>query len=164
MLIKPSMRKLASSPPSVLSVYDERVKLSSALQQRTDGRTTTKHYFSFLQSHGCSTVQYMSAAAKMEACQQQKQRRGAAAAAWRRRSPAPASRARAVIKLGGSPICISLYRRGRRTDGRVPPARPRPRPPPPHLLLPSATSCFAASVPSPSLPLCAAQLPPPRRL
>ena len=69
----------------------------------------------------------MSAAAKMEACQQQKQRRGAAAAAeaaWRRRSLAPASRLRAVIKLGGSPICISLYRRGRRTDGRTRTTRP----------------------------------------
>ena len=101
----------------------------------------------------------MSAAAKMEACQEQRQSRGsagaAAAATARRRLLQSAGSARSLSSAAPPSASLCTGEGDGRTDRRAPAASP-----PPHLLLPSSAACFAVS---PSLPLRSAQLPPPSR-
>ena len=126
-LIKPSMRRLASSflLPSVTSVsfslqYDEWMKPNPALRRRPGERRRST--ISFLQSHGCAVV---------HARRRRSQDGSVPTARAKARFNRTAS-ARAVIS---SPIGISLHRRARKAYERP---RTEPHHPQlPHLLFPT---------------------------
>ena len=108
-LIKPSMRRLASSfllrsvtSDSFSLQYDEWMKPNPALRRRPGERRRST--ISFLQSHGCAVVH----------ARRRSQDGSVPTARAKARFNRTAS-ARAVIS---SPIGISLHRRGRRTNRR----------------------------------------------
>ena len=161
-LIKPSMRRLASSflLPSVTSVsfslqYDEWMKPNSALRRRPGERRRST--ISFLQSHGCAVVH----------ARRRSQDGSVPTARAKARFNRTAS-ARAVIS---SPIGISLHRRARKAyeQTRTEPHHPQL----PHLLFPtqlghpishllsSLPSHCARFSPTRLVAFNAAQVPPP---